>query len=116
MPAALPLQANISQNYTHSTTARILTAQYGNGYEQRVKDGINNMVDEISLTWSALTAAEYATLIAAFVTSNGSDYFTYTMPGDSADKKWVINGPVGRQMRGGDIFSVTMPFRQVFDI
>jgi phage-related protein len=116
MPAAMPLQSQISQDYQHNSEFRVDVAQYGGGYEQRVKNGINNVVDNISLTWAGLSATDYATLVAAMAASEGTDYFTYTLPGDSAAKKWVLNGTVNRKMRAYGVFSVTLPFRQVFDI
>lgn len=116
MPASMPLTTHIAQASPGSTDLRVIVAQYGNGIEQRAKDGINNSVESWTLSWNQLTAAEYNTVMTALEASLGTDYFTWTAPGNSTQKKYVINGPITRVNRAGDVFSITCPFKQTFMI
>lgn len=116
MPAALPLTAYISQASSASRNYRTLTIKYGNGYEQRAQDGINSIEDTWKVQWSNLSAANFATLTAAFDTAAGTDYFTWTAPGDSTSKKWVLTGQMSKTAKSGNLYEVAATLRQVFDL
>jgi phage-related protein len=49
---------------------RVLVARYGDGYEQRVADGINNVPEKWNLTWKNRTSAE-ANKIVKFLEDQG---------------------------------------------
>jgi phage-related protein len=116
MPAAMPLSTKISQNSTRTRDYRLLTARYGNGYEQRSPDGINYVEDKWSVMWENISTSDYLTLQVALDTAGGWDYFTWQAPGDTPTKKWVQNGPATLTPGSGTLYSVSVPFRQVFDL
>lgn len=115
MPAALPLQTTISQASQNQTTYKLIEVKYGNGYGQRAGDGYNNNQGSWTVVWSVITANELSTLITAFDTAKGSDYFTWTAPGDSTSKKWVVK-QYNRSALGGSLYEVSATLEQVFDL
>ena len=61
----------------------MLLAQYGDGYEQRLQDGINTRGLTVTAIWGALTHADADTIVAFFEARAGVEPFTYTMPPSS---------------------------------
>tara|TARA_B110000305_G_scaffold45335_2_gene48124 strand:- start:3909 stop:4313 length:405 start_codon:yes stop_codon:yes gene_type:complete len=57
---------------------RVLTAKFGDGYEQRVRDGINTKQDSFSISFNNRDAAEI-NLIAAFLDSKSGLNFNLTI-------------------------------------
>jgi phage-related protein len=115
MPAALPLSTEISQASSASTEFRILRSQYGNGYDQRVADGINSTKQTWSAQWDNLNSTDFSTLITAFDTAKGVDYFTWTPPGSGSSKKFIVLS-YSITAKSGTIYDVSASLEQVFDL
>ena len=67
---------------------RVLTAKFGDGYEQRVRDGINTKDDEFTANFNNRTSTE-ANNLAAFFDRQAGKSFTLTITdyaGDTAIK------------------------------
>lgn len=114
MPAALPFTSDISQSSSGTTEFKVLKNKYGNGYEQRVADGINNNLSVYSVVWENMTDGDSTTLIAAFETARGVDYFTWTPPKKSAGKFAVA--AYSWTAMSGSIYTVSATLEQVADI
>jgi phage-related protein len=56
---------------------RILKAAYGDGYEQRVAAGINNLPESWSLTWKNRTSAEANKIVKFFEVQEGVTAFDW---------------------------------------
>jgi len=56
---------------------RILKATYGDGYEQRVAAGINNLPESWSLTWKNRTSAEANKIVKFFEVQGGVTAFDW---------------------------------------
>ncbi len=67
-----------------SSAHRVLTASFGDGYEQRVRDGINTKVDSFSLTLNNRTA-EDINRVAAFFDVQAGKNFDFTVTDHSGD-------------------------------
>ena len=115
MPAALPFQSYISQSAQNTTTYKLIEIKYGNGYSQRAGDGYNSNQASWNLDWGTISSADLATMVSAFDAAKGSDYFTWTAPGDAVSKKWVIK-QYTRKAMAGSIYSVAATLEQVFDL
>ena len=115
MPAALPLTTKISQASQAETTYKILEVKYGNGYSQRAGDGYNNVQASWTVTWDNISSSDLSTLVTAFDAAKGTDYFTWTAPGDGSSKKWVVKKH-SRSNRSGAIYSVSATLEQCFDL
>jgi len=60
---------------------RTFIASYGDGYQQRVAAGINNIPEEWSLTWKNRSYAESNKIIKFFEDLNGTSGFDWYPPG-----------------------------------
>lgn len=115
MPIPLPLQSHISQNSTRKRMYRTLVAQYGDGYSQEAPNGINNAVDEWNVIFENLDTSERTTLISALDTVKSSDYFTWTAPGDTSEKRFKVSVDGWTESpRSGDLWTISFTLKQVF--
>ena len=60
---------------------RIFSANYGDGYQQRVAAGINNIPEEWNLTWKNRTSIETNKIIKFLEDLNGTSSFDWYPPG-----------------------------------
>lgn len=99
-----------SPNSRRESRPRILSAMFGDGYEQRVDDGINNLLPVWSLVFDVRSAAD-TTAIDNFLSANKSTVFDWTPPFGAAGKficrSWDINA------LGPDTYEITATFEQV---
>jgi phage-related protein len=63
---------------------RVLTAKFGDGYEQRVLDGTNTKLDVFTISFNNRTAADI-NRIAAFFDVKAGKSFTFTATDHSGD-------------------------------
>lgn len=104
-------QPQISANEENSY--RVLSAEFGDGYEQVAGDGLNTKLSNVSLNWNALTALD-ANEIATFLDDRGgNEAFTYTVPGGSL-KKYRCDS--WSRTRGTPYDSINATFREVYDL
>jgi phage-related protein len=115
MPVALPLTTFISQDSQATRDYKIIETKYGNGYSQRAADGINSIQDSWNVTWNNLSSSEFSTVLTALDTTKGSDYLTWTAPGDGASKKYICR-KVTKRALAGNLYSVSAELQQVFDL
>lgn len=113
--AALPLPTRISQSSAGTKKYRIIKAQFGNGYQQRGKDGINNKMASWNVLWENVTETEMDTIVAALDATNGTTNLTWTPPDEATDKKWIVSG-YNINPLSGSIFTVTASLEQIFDL
>ncbi len=94
-------------------TPRVLKAQFGDGYDQRVSDGINTRLPVWPLTFSVRTQTE-AQAIASWLATNNADTtsFDWTAP-DGTVGKWIANKWSPATPDEYNSWSVTAEFRQV---
>ena len=71
-------EAVADRGMTRASTHRTLTAKFGDGYEQRVLDGINTKNDSFNLSFNNRTS-EDINLIAAFFDDKASKNFDFTV-------------------------------------
>ncbi len=71
------------------TNYRLLKAEFGEGYTQTARAGINHRRRELTLSWATLTD-DQAWDIACFLDGRGGDQsFLYTPPRESVPVKWT---------------------------
>lgn len=94
-----------------STKPRVRTAAFGDGYEQRLADGINSAPRAWSLGFTRPTA-EADVIIAFFEARNGAEAFDWTPPygtsGKFVAREWSsqLIGPVAK--------TINVTFEEVF--
>jgi phage-related protein len=95
-----------------STQHRTLAAKFGDGYAQRAADGINNVYDSWSLTFTG--ADELVAPIKAFLDKHGGwRAFKWTPP-LSGEKLFVAEAGYQLIPHGGDVYTLTVTFNQDF--
>ena len=115
---ALPLPA-VAQHPTLGSSVevepRVLVAQFGDGYNQRTADGINNVLHKANLSWEHLTRTEATALMSFFRERAGWKPISWQMPGDSETRKWLCVR-YGRTYVDANLDTVTAQFQEVVDL
>jgi phage-related protein len=94
-----------------TTKPRVRTAAFGDGYEQRLADGINNAPRSWSLGFTRPTA-EADAILAFFEARNGAEAFDWTPPYGAAGR-WVARD-WSAQMISMVAKSINVTFEEVF--
>jgi phage-related protein len=97
---------------TPSIEPRVLKSRFGDGYEQRVGDGINIAPEEWSLNFNN-TATIINEIYEFLKAKNGIDSFTWTPSGFS--EITVVCRSWSRPVISRGIGSLTAKFEQVFE-
>ena len=102
-----------------SSKPKVLLAQYGDGYELRVRDGINNVNEIYTVNFSRRPKAEIDKIIDFLDSKAGTDNFTFTVPdsaaggGELAIK--VVCDTYSHVFDYDEYWSATATFRRVFE-
>jgi phage-related protein len=117
MPSTLTLPVTPSQSgYTEETSYRVQTAKFGDGYEQRVADGINFKILNVTLTCALLNATEKNNLVGFFNARGGYESFYYTLSSEASPRLWVCQDPIQVLATEANLWNVTFKLREVFDL
>ena len=96
---------------------RVIKAQFGDGYEMRIKDGINNTPRSWSLVFNNRTNTDIDKLYTFFQTLAGVDTCMLTVP-DSVggdDDVTVVIEAYNRTFGNAQFYSMTCTAREVFE-
>lgn len=77
-----------SPGTTDTPEIKLKTADFGDGYSQETRDGINWIRKVVSVTWDTLTVAQ-ATAIESFFRTQGGDTPFYYALSDDMTRKWT---------------------------
>jgi phage-related protein len=101
-----------SKDSTRETTPRVREAGFGDGYHQRVGDGIHSSAAVWRLIFANRTDTEADTVDNFLIARNGVEAFDWTDPYGYA-AKWICKS-WSRQAHGGGIASINATFLEVF--
>ena len=89
--------------------------QFGDGYEQRLRFGLNQNPKVWSLTWNNITETD-ADTIETFLDARADDgaSFDWTPPNEPTSYKWVCE-TWDKQLTSFNRNTITATFRQVFE-
>ena len=73
--AAVP----VDKGFTRQSTPKIHTMDFGDGYTQRITDGINNLQQTMQVSFSTRPKAEIDDLVAFFESLGGVNKFEMTI-------------------------------------
>ena len=105
-PSLQPETANITEKVRENTN------EFGDGYAQSVKDGINAVyVESMELSWPVLTYAQ-GVEIRNFFAQNAGGTFLWTLPGEATTRKWRCSEWRLNPARNASSMSATL--REVF--
>jgi phage-related protein len=108
----LPIEPNAATS--SSTKARVLMAEFGDGYSQRGGDGIHTIKQEISATWTALDTTAANTLISFFEAHEGYIAFLWTPFRETTPKKFICM-EWNESYNRASLTTVNATLQQVFD-
>ena len=69
---------------TRSNEPLVFVAEFGDGYQQRVANGINNLKQEFSVSFATREKAEIDDIVGFFESTNGVTAFDFTFPDTNA--------------------------------
>lgn len=96
---------------------RLLTASFGDGYEQVAADGLNSRRQVWRLTWQTLTKSQADAIVGFLNARGGAEPFDWTPPGEAAAMRFRCPEWSPPKPESGDgVFTVTATFRQAFDV
>jgi phage-related protein len=109
-----PVGVTFSPGTSEARKPRVLTAGFGDGYEQRTGDGINADLAELSVRFDILTPEEGSQILSFFQSKKGYIPFKYTLPGEATSQKWIAI-EYDRVWEGASILAISATWREVAD-
>jgi|TARA_R110000744_G_scaffold98835_2_gene191058 phage-related protein len=102
-----------------TTNPQVKVASFGDGYEQRLPDGINTLKESYSVSFSTQPKADIDDIVAFFDTNKGVVPFNFTIPDTNAgggEKTIKVVCPTWNQVYDyGDYYSCTATFKRVYE-
>lgn len=109
-----------------SSTPKVHLATFGDGYEQRLVDGINSIKQEFSLTFNTRTREEIDNIGAYFESLKGATSFDFTIPDSNVDSSNYPDGTHETTVKVvcadfnitydfGDFYSCSATLRRVYE-
>ena len=104
---------------TRANTPRVHFAQFGDGYEQRLQDGINSLAQEIAVTFQTRPKAEIDDLVAFFESLAGVTKFRFDLAdsnaGSSTETIKVVCSEWEQSWEYDDYYTLDATFRRVYE-
>jgi phage-related protein len=115
---AMPYPGKILRDSDVEYMFREISAQYGDGYEQRAPDGINAVKESWTVNWGALTQVEFSALRTSILSVGTWGIITWTPCDDTVQKKFRIKkgSSLRRSRVANGIYKCSIQIEQVFDI
>lgn len=106
------------KNLRKTSKPRTLKATFGDGYEQRLIDGINNINETFSVSFNNREKEEIDDIITFFDSKAGATAFNYTYPdsnnsGETTVK--VVCEDYNLVFSQNDFYGCTATFRRVYE-
>lgn len=86
--------------------------EFGDGYEQNIRLGLNDKYSELSLTWETMNPSEGAALLTFFRAHMEASFEWRYMPFQPVRKWRVVGDPNSSAEKG--LFKVQVTLREVF--
>ena len=107
------------KSLSRKNTPRVHLAQFGDGYEQRLQDGINSLKQEISVSFQTRPKAEIDDLVAFFESLNGVTKFRFDLAdsnaGSSTETIKVVCSEWEQKWEYDDYYTLDAKFRRVYE-
>lgn len=115
MPAFWPQDPLPDGEVTHERTPNVEVVQFGDGYTQRYKEGINTVASTYRMQWSNLYASE-RNVIYNFVEQLGGQAFYYQFLTDESPRLFIAPNGVREIRKNGEFFDIEVEWQEVFDL
>ena len=107
------------KSMARSTTPKVLLANFGDGYEQRLANGINSLRENYSVSFKTRTKEEIDDIVGYFDSLKGVTAFPFTIPdtngtGDETTIKVVCDN-YSISYDYDNFYSCSATFRRVYE-
>ena len=113
--AAVP----VDKGLTLKTTPSVIVADFGDGYQQRLADGINTLRQEFTIAFASRPKAEIDDLVAFFESLNGVTKFRFDLEdsneGSSTESIFCICDTWNQTWAYENFYTLTATFRRVYE-
>ena len=107
------------KGFTRSNEPKVYTAEFGDGYEQRLAAGINNIKQSFSVSFANRPKDEIDDIVAFFESKKGATAFDYvfsdTNSGNNEESVKVVCSDWSQTWDYDDFYSLTATFRRVYE-
>jgi phage-related protein len=106
---------------TKNSTPKVLTANFGDGYEQRIADGINTLNENYSLNFATRPKADIDDIVAFLDTQKGVANFILTLPDTNNTTRTgerdvkVVSTNYSVTYDYDDFYSLSLSLKRVFE-
>lgn len=115
---------------TRQTQPRVLLAQFGDGYEQRIANGINSLQESYSVTFNNRTKEEIDDITGYLGSLQGVTAFNFTVPDNATTEETtgisdsstdnektikVVCDSFSQSYSYDDFYSASATFRRVYE-
>ena len=104
---------------TRNNKPRVIKIQFGDGYEERVQEGINNITQNFSVSFNNRPKAEIDDIMAFLDNKAGTTAFDFTYPDTNASGNErtvkVVCEDYTQTYSFDDFYSCTATFRRVYE-
>jgi phage-related protein len=113
--------ATPDKSLSRTITPRVLTAVFGDGYQQRIADGINNIAEDYSLTFQNRPKEDIDDIVAFLDGKKGVSNFTLTLPDTNNTTRTgerdvkVITTDYSVSYDYDNFYSLTLSLKRVFE-
>lgn len=108
------------RSLTRTSTPKVLRARFGDGYEQRIADGINNLEQTFSISFVNRSKEDIDDITAFFELKGGVTSFDYTIPDSNVSAPFettikVVCENWSTVYVQTDCYTCTANFRRVYE-
>jgi phage-related protein len=115
VPAA-PEKITVDRGFSRKAQHRVLTANFGDGYEQRVRDGINTKNENFTVALNNRPAAEINKVAKFLDNYSGKNFIlTVTEYGGVDETINVVCDAYNITYKYEDVLTLTTTFRRVYE-
>lgn len=115
------LIATPDKSMSKSVSPRVLTAKFGDGYEQRIANGINSIDETYSLTFKTRTKEDIDDIVVFLDAQKNVSKFLFTMPDTNNTTRTgekdvsVVSTQYSVTYDYEDFYTLTLSLKRVFE-
>ena len=115
------LVATPDRSMAKTSTPRVLSATFGDGYEQRIADGINTLMETYNLHFKTRTSTDIDDIVAFLDAQKGVSKFLLTMPDTNNTTRTgerdvlVISTAYSLVYEHDNFYSLSLSLKRVFE-
>ena len=106
----------VDKGFQRGSAPKVHTLTFGDGYEQRIADGINNLAQQMNVTFNTRPKAEIDDLVAFFESLGGVSKFRMTIDDtNGAETIKVVCRQWNQTWNYDDFYSLSATFDRVYE-